>query len=85
MWLDLKEIAAESHQSLSGLVTEAIRDFVARRRVRPVVLDQLRESMDEHAELGRKLKRLLSFPRPKDKTLSTTNVSQARAIAHAPS
>jgi predicted transcriptional regulator len=55
VWLDLKEIAAESHQSLSGLVTEAIRDFVARRRVRPVVLDQLRESMDEHAELGRKL------------------------------
>ena len=55
VWLDLKEIAAESHQSLSGLVTEAIRDFVTRRRVRPVVLDQLRESMDEHAELGRKL------------------------------
>jgi len=55
VWLDLKQIAAESHQSLSGLVTDAIRDFVARRRVRPVVLDQLRESMDEHAELGRNL------------------------------
>lgn len=55
VWSDLKEIAAESHQSLSGLVTEALRDYVARRRVRPIVLEHLHESMDEHDELGRRL------------------------------
>lgn len=54
-WDDLRELAEESHQSISGLLTEAIRDFVGRRRVRPDVLGHLDDSMREHDELGRRL------------------------------
>jgi predicted transcriptional regulator len=54
-WSALQDIARESHQSISGLLTEAIRDYVRRRRVRPVVMDHLETSMDENEELGRRL------------------------------
>jgi predicted transcriptional regulator len=55
VWNDLKDIADESHQSISGLLTEAIRDYVQRRRVRPVVLDHLEASIRDNEELGRLL------------------------------
>jgi predicted transcriptional regulator len=54
-WSDLKELAEETHQSISGLLTEAIEDYVHRHRVRPDVLRQLEDSMDENEELGRLL------------------------------
>lgn len=54
-WSALQDIARESHQSISGLLTEAIRDYVRRRKVRPAVLDHLENSMDENEELGRRL------------------------------
>ena len=34
-WNELKALAEESHQNISGLLTEAIADYVRRRRVRP--------------------------------------------------
>ena len=55
VWLELQALAAESHQTISGLLTEAIRDYVRRRRVRPEVLTHLEHSMREHDELGRRL------------------------------
>jgi predicted transcriptional regulator len=55
VWKELKELADESHQSISGLLTEAIRDYLRRRRVRPVVLKHLEDSMAENEELGRLL------------------------------
>jgi len=57
VWKDLKDLAAESHQNVSGLLTEAIREYVRRRRVRPEVLAHLEDSMDENEELGRLLAR----------------------------
>jgi predicted transcriptional regulator len=54
-WEDLRELARESHQSISGVLTEAIRDYVRRRRVRPDVLRHLEDSMREHDDLGRRL------------------------------
>ena len=54
-WNQLKELARESHQSISGLLTEAITEYLRRRRVRPIVLQHLDESMDENEELGRLL------------------------------
>ena len=42
----------ESCQSISGLLTEAIRDYVQRRRIRPVVLDHLEASIRDNEELG---------------------------------
>lgn len=55
VWEELRELAAESHQSISGLLTEAIRDYVQKRRVRPVVLKHLSDSLEENKELGRLL------------------------------
>jgi len=54
-WNDLREFAKESHQSISGLLTEAITDYLQRRRVRPVVMEHLEKSMDENEDLGRLL------------------------------
>jgi len=55
VWSDLKELANESHQNVSGLLTEAVREYVERRRVRPVVLSHLEDSMAENKELGKLL------------------------------
>lgn len=55
VWAELKELADESHQSISGLLTEAIREYVGRRRVRPRVLRHLEDSVAENRELGRLL------------------------------
>jgi len=54
-WNDLKALAAETHQNVSGLLTEAIRDYVTRKRVRPVVLNHLEQSIAENEELGKLL------------------------------
>jgi predicted transcriptional regulator len=52
VWEELRLLAKESHQNVSGLLTEAISDYVHRRRVRPVVLDYLDDSMEDNEELG---------------------------------
>lgn len=54
-WRALQELARESHQTISGLLTEAISDYLRKRRLRPVVLDHLEASMSENEELGRRL------------------------------
>ena len=51
-WMELKALAQESHQSVSGVLTEAIREYVRRRRVRPEVQIHLKDSMNENDELG---------------------------------
>ncbi|MBW1786700.1 MAG: hypothetical protein JRK53_08815 [Deltaproteobacteria bacterium] len=57
VWGDLKALARESHQNVSGLLTEAVREYIERRRVRPIVLKHLETSMEENEELGRLLAR----------------------------
>ena len=54
-WEELKALARESHQNVSGLLTEAINDYLQRKRVRPVVLNHLEDSMAENEELGKLL------------------------------
>jgi hypothetical protein len=54
-WNDLRELARESHQSISGLLSEAIKEYVVRKRVRPVVLRHLEDSITDNEELGRLL------------------------------
>ena len=56
-WNELKALASETHQSVSGLLTEAVRDYVKKKRVRPEVLNHLEQSMTENEELGRLLAR----------------------------
>ena len=55
VWEELRALAKESHQSLSGLLTEAVRDYLQRRRVRPEVLHHLESSIDENERLGKLL------------------------------
>ncbi len=56
-WDALKQLAAKSHQSISGLLTEAVTDYVRKRRVRPDVLRHLEASLERNEELGRRLAR----------------------------
>ena len=52
VWDDLRSMARDSHQSVSGLLTEAIREYLQRRRVRPVVIEHLEESIADNKRLG---------------------------------
>ena len=54
-WNELKELTTETYQNISGLLTEAIREYVTRRRVRPVVLNHLEQSITENEALGKLL------------------------------
>tara|TARA_R110002096_G_scaffold422955_1_gene629790 strand:+ start:618 stop:830 length:213 start_codon:yes stop_codon:yes gene_type:complete len=56
-WNALQDLAKESHQSISGLLTEAISDYVRKRRLRPIVMDHLEDCIQENEELGRRLAR----------------------------
>lgn len=55
VWNELRELARDSHQNISGLLSEAIREYVARRRVRPIVLKHLEDSIADNERLGRLL------------------------------
>ena len=56
-WEALQSIASESQQSISGLLSEAVADYIRKRRLRPAVLSHLEDSMDANEELGRRLAR----------------------------
>ena len=51
-WNELRELARESHQHISGLLSEAIREYVVRKRVRPIVLKHLENSIADNERLG---------------------------------
>ena len=51
-WDDLKELAQETNQSISGVLTDAIQDYVRRHRIRPDVLRHLEDSIRENEALG---------------------------------
>lgn len=55
VWSELKALAKEKHQNVSGLLTEAISEYVKRRRIRPEVLNHLEDSMAQNDELGKML------------------------------
>jgi predicted transcriptional regulator len=55
VWSDFKSLASEMHQNVSGLLTDAVREYVERRRVRPMVIKQMEKSFEENAELGKLL------------------------------
>lgn len=55
VWDSLRDLAQESDRHISGVLTEAISEYVRRRRVRPVVLDHLEDSVRDNEALGRLL------------------------------
>lgn len=54
-WNELKALARETHRNVSGLLTEAVREYVRRKRVRPEVLNHLEDSMNKNEEPGKLL------------------------------
>ena len=52
VWTSLKAMADERHQNISGVLTEAIHDYVRRHRVRPEVEQYIRDSIRDHEALG---------------------------------
>ena len=56
-WEDLKALAADSQQSISGVLTEAIAEYVQRRRIRPEVRTALTKSINDNQRLGELLAR----------------------------
>ena len=56
-WEALQSIASESQQSISVLLSEAVADYVRKRRLRPTVLSHLEDSIESNEELGRRLAR----------------------------
>ena len=56
-WEALKALANDSNQSISGVLNEAIVEYVERRRVRPAVLNALEASIEENRRLGELLAR----------------------------
>ncbi len=55
VWNELKALSRERHQNVSGLLTEAISEYVRRKRIRPEVLNHLENSMNQNEELGKLL------------------------------
>ena len=49
-WEALQAIAYESNQSIAGLLSEAVADYVRKRRLRPEVLSHLEDSMSENED-----------------------------------
>ena len=56
-WEALQALAAESNQSIAGLLSEAVADYVRKRRLRPRVLEHLEDSIADNEELGKLLAR----------------------------
>ena len=56
-WEALQALAKESSQSISGVLSEAVADYVRKRRLRPVVMDHLEDSIEQNEELGQLLAR----------------------------
>ena len=54
-WEALQSNAYESKQSIAGLLSEAVADYVRKRRLRPEVLSHLEDSINENEELGYRL------------------------------
>ena len=54
-WKELKALANESHRNISGLLTEAIEEYVRRYRVRPEVSQHLADSIAQNEEPGKLL------------------------------
>lgn len=52
VWNELKSAANESHQNIAGMLTEAISDYLRRRRIRPAVKSHLSDSIRENEKLG---------------------------------
>lgn len=52
---DLRSYARESDRSISGLVTEAVAEYLQRSKLRPAFRNAMNEILDDHQELLQRL------------------------------
>jgi len=57
VWQELRELVSDTHHDVSGLLTDAIREYLQRRKVRPAVITHLEASIDENGRLAQLLSR----------------------------
>lgn len=55
VWREFKTLSEETHQSLSGLLTEALKEFIQKKRIRPNFIKHMDDSIEEHEQLGQLL------------------------------
>jgi predicted transcriptional regulator len=55
VWEELEALAADNGRTVSGVLAEAIADYVRRHRMHPEVLSHLDDSLRENKALGRLL------------------------------
>ncbi|MBU0504824.1 MAG: hypothetical protein ABII18_12490 [bacterium] len=55
VWNEFKELSKETHQNISGMLTDALRDYIKRRKVRPIFIKHMNDSISENRELGKLL------------------------------
>jgi len=53
----LRAYAAQTDRTISAVLTEAVRDYLARARVRPAFREATEDVLDRHAELLERLAR----------------------------
>lgn len=52
---DLKAFAAASDRSISKIVSDAVKEYIAKAHVRPAFRTAMDEVLDDHAELLKRL------------------------------
>lgn len=52
---DLKSYAKKTDRSISGIVSEAVKEYIAKAQVRPAFRSAMDEVLEEHAELLKRL------------------------------
>ena len=55
VWKEVQNLSQETRQSLSGMVTEALEEYIRRKRLRPDFLKNMEKSIEENEALGRLL------------------------------
>ena len=52
---ELKAYAQQTDKSISNIVSDAVREYIAKAHVRPAFRSAMNEVLEEHAELLRRL------------------------------
>jgi hypothetical protein len=55
IWNEVKLYSKENHISLSGMISEALKEHLFKKRLRPEFLKHLEKSIDENQKLGQLL------------------------------
>ncbi|EKD51253.1 MAG: hypothetical protein ACD_62C00294G0002 [uncultured bacterium] len=55
VWDEFKGLSRQHHQNLTGMLNEAIREYIQRRKLRPKFIRHMENSIADNNTLGRLL------------------------------